>query len=855
MNFTLHLFHEWDLRRFILRVPTILAIMFFGISVSCDFFSFSDSLCAQEVGNEGKNGGNEGTKIEDSVEPLELDLSELGNFDEEESPSETKDEKSKDQKSEQKSEPKRKVQSVLQPETDSDAAPETTPETDSETDSDAAPETASETKPATNPAVKSKTNPTVKPTVKPAATPVAQPELNAARVPLEQILPADSAVIFRVASVRKMNERLETITETNVLKLLKTLGQGEYAKQVEPDRPVGAALFPMQNTFQWVAAVPLKNYRKFITLLGADANTLPAEIPDGTVSVLSPTLCAAPYRGYALLAANPMILARIQRGAKFGDYCRYTPCAVKDPTLSLELTNVFFRFLVSRGRIGMEEFAPVFSPEMLGIQEGSEQMALARQYFDKINDSITWLDANIASFRLDLSIGAKESVLSSSYLPKPETRLAELIQDPFIPIISTTLDGGSFLKVAPLYPSALCGQADIPPSTAERLQAPFNRIRHVEYSFITPPETGRLAEAWCFFLEVNDSEAFVREMIIPKAEEVGTQFGANTLAEIGGDAAQRAAEKRQERQMNRRRPPRRPADPEAAAARGERLGGLIGGLIGGAVAKNTAMKKQDFMGYDLYVSDLVQFTQLKKRIREQQQGTAPPTNLFGGGTMRPSQMIGTVISGLISGDMNLDMSSAMGEFSHETPGDPPMAATRNFIVVLGPNHLLIVPGNDYVLYDAVRRWEWVKTQYLPPQPPPTPEQLDARRRIPPYVPAYGTTPVNGPLEESTAWHASWNSICEMIANPNMHALRFAAILTPSETLNTLDFAAQTYNFEIKDEFREQLSSNLPPFLSVYTTTGRTGCTFTTIPNEMGRAQFQKLIMNLPQLLSSAKTNE
>ena len=46
-----------------------------------------------------------------------------------------------------------------------------------------------------------------------------------------------------------------------------------------------------------------------------------------------------------------------------------------------------------------------------------------------------------------------------------------------------------------------------------------------------------------------------------------------------------------------------------------------------------------------------------------------------------------------------------------------------------------------------------------------------------------------------------------------------------------------------------IPADLPPFLMVYTTSYQTGSTFTAIPHEMSKAQFQKLIAALPALLA------
>ncbi len=665
--------------------------------------------------------------------------------------------------------------------------------------------------------------------------------------PLETVFPVNSAVILRVSSLRDFNERLEKLTETNFLLLLKNLGKGDYAKQIAPDSPIGAVLLPEGGTFQWAAFVPMKNYKKFLTLLKVNTASFADDVPEGTVSMVSETLCVAPYSGYALFGPNPSVLKKMMAAPKFSGAVAFTPCAIKESTLSIELTNTLIRFLVQRGRIGMEEFAPVFTPEMLGIQEGSEQMALARQYFDRINDSIVWLGANVQSARIDLSVQDSSTVLSTSFLPKPDTPLAEKILDPYIPLLSTRLDNRSFLKVVPTWPSPLCGQVDIPPLTAEKLQAPFNRIRHVEFSLMNPPKNGRLAEGWCFFLEVDDSKAFIRELLIPRAEEVGGQLGSNTLGEIGRDIAQQSAERRLNRQLNRRRPPLlRYADPDEAAQLGENLGGLVGGLIGKTMAKKEALKVQDYMGYDLYVSDLIQYAQLKKRIKEQNQGTAPP--ILSGA--QPGGLIGLLIQQIATGEANVKLQDKiLGDMKKEDPNDPPLVATRNLIVTLDPNHILIVPGNDFVLYDAIRRWKQAQITYQLPIPEQTQEEMEDRERIPKYDPGFRSVPPRSPDEPRGKWLESWETIGEAIAAPNRYQVRFASIFFPKEATKVAEIASQTYGVDIPEQIREGIPEDLPPFLMVYTTSNQTGSTFTAIPHEMSKAQFQKLIALLPTLLA------
>lgn len=666
--------------------------------------------------------------------------------------------------------------------------------------------------------------------------------------PLNEVLPGDAAIVIRISSVREFNEKIEKLTETNFLKLLKTLGKGDYAKQLEPDLPAGVVLFPIQNTFQWTAALPMKRYRKFIELLGAQVDETSNAIPDGTVSVISETLAVMPYRGYAILAANPSFLVTVQKSLETGKSVRFTPCAVKNPVLSVEVTENFIHFLVKRGRIGMEEFTPVFTPEMKALQQGNEQLALAERILERVNDSIARLDENVTSARLDFTVSENETIVSGSYLPKKGSRLDALIHDPYRSLLSNDLGGDEFLKIVPLYPAFLAGQMDVSPASSEKLDAPFNRIRHVEYSLMTPPEGGRLAEAWCFLLEVDDSQAFIQEMLIPRAEAVGGQFGANTLGEIGRNALQTMAQRREARQLGRGRAPR--ANPELAASRGEAIGGWLGGMIGSNAARKEAMKVQNFMGYDLYSSDLVQYTQLLKRIREQEAGTAPPAQLGLG--MRPGETLGSIISGLINGDINLNLNDALhanlAEFSYETPGDPPLIATRNFILALGPNHLLIVPGNDVILYEAVVRWQKARDKYLPPEPPKTEEELWRRASLPQYPFQSQRTPEDVLTTGDPRWQNSFASIWNSFRTTQNHTLRFAFILNADEAKRTLDFASQTYQFNVPENIQNAIPENLPPILTLYTTSANCGNLYLTLPHEISREQFQKLFIQLPALL-------
>ena len=131
----------------------------------------------------------------------------------------------------------------------------------------------------------------------------------------------------------------------------------------------------------------------------------------------------------------------------------------------------------------------------------------------------------------------------------------------------------------------------------------------------------------------------------------------------------------------------------------------------------------------------------------------------------------------------------------------------------------------------------------------TPEEIAARKRIPKYDPGFQTIPPRSPDEPRTRWIESWETIGKSIADPNLQQVRFASIFSPIEAARTTDIASQMYGIEIPEQIREGIPVDLPPFLMVYTTSYQTGSTFTAIPHEMSKAQFQKLITALPALLA------
>lgn len=646
--------------------------------------------------------------------------------------------------------------------------------------------------------------------VSPAAAPPPESDSSDDTVSLDSLIPSDSLLIFRTVRLKRLNEKGRYLFEkTGLGKLsptewLKLASFGKAVGALDMERSAAVCYLPAASPAVPVPVVflPVNDFGAFALALGAeDAASESSGVP-ASVALKKPSGWSAfAWRGFVVLyeTASGDIPARIVSCQPF-DSNRYTPSGLKHPDFTLEVSERGVQVFANLAHTAANDFLPVIQGALRGMDVLPSDVGGGT--FDisvRADELLRRTGANLRSARFDAMIGRDGLVTAVVLRPYPETPLARQIADTGGPYTPTSLDGPDFLKFLPDTRSPIAGQVDLAPESAAQLEKPFDRIRHIEYSFALPKEGELLAESWSFFLEVDDCAAFLQELIVPKAQLIGSHIGSEKLGELGAKILGNMAARRQSRG-------RRPllGTPEEAAARGEEIGAGLGSSIGSAVGEQEAMKFYDFEGKKLLISDLALYAQKMKEIKEQQRGerTRPPILLDGEPTLR--LLIGQVLSGLESGTLEGMIQNQFGSLSNAASDDL-LLARRNLILVLDETHLLFVPGNESVLRDALSRW-----------------RLDPSQE-------------NGALSESSdigRWRGNWDTLCLEMNDPAAQILRSANRIDLAAAQKTADFARRYYVPNLPVVFPKPLSDTLATALAVSTTGPETALFYSAVPNEI-----------------------
>ena len=689
------------------------------------------------------------------------------------------------------------------------------------------------------------------------------PEENIPHARLEDVIPECALLIVRTPSLETLMEREKyffaqlgfgTFSPTDWLKFSP---YGKCLPHVDMKHPAAVVYVPYGNLPARMVFIPVKNYRKFAGSLGANLENLPDPVREGFVSVLQnpPNHLVYLKGGYAVLVEPvPAEMMRyLWNVPAFSRRQAFTPSGMKNPHLSVEFTREGILHGVELAKIALGDFAPVFSETMKSLDIPDPELELAEVYFDYAVDAVQWMEENLAGVRVDLCV-KKETVLhSATFSPLPDSRFMTQVRDTTGPTVSTTLEMNRFLKIVPDLSSPFAGQVDMTQDVASRLEAPFHRVRHVEYSFILPGRDEFLAQRWCFFLEVDDSEAFIKELIIPKAQMVGSHVASSAMGDIGAKVAENFAKVRQDRQGRRiiqNRPLLlKPADPNAAATRGEEIGMKIGNLIGKIAGEKEGMKTYDFDGYSLYISDLELYAREMKKIRAEQAGDFSHRPGISD-NFRMSHLIQRTVLGLQRGDLQQAFGDVIQQYlDAEAFGeDAPLLASRNLVLVLDATHLLIVPGNEDVLRMAKDNWEKVRNLYYSeeslPAPPaghtPLPRGKNSytdgnRSGIIPaaFSPVLMTAVMMAPGKHFS-WQDSWDAIRKDVLEPENHLLRTATRVDAAGSQRLSDVVRKYYLPQMPQFFSHQLPDDTPPTLTISTVAGDHGFFYMSFPHELSK---------------------
>ncbi|MBQ3388433.1 MAG: hypothetical protein IJG60_04385 [Thermoguttaceae bacterium] len=535
------------------------------------------------------------------------------------------------------------------------------------------------------------------------------------RTPIETVLPRSALMMAATSPVNTLN--------ANLSELFKSLGLGKlspadwvrlspYGKGyrfVDGARPLGACWLnlPGKSEPAMVLFIPVRRYLPFIGGLGADvasydsdsavpAGTLfPLKKPDGWVSMQK--------NGYACLFKADLqpLAASLQNAPPVGSSF-YTNPGLDQCDLRVAVTPFGIRRVLDLYTSADSVILTILPEILRRIRESNPDFVLtADETLPHLDNAAAWIAENLRQLVLELKL-VPDTVLSSFILiPEKGTELASQTQNRGGPDIPTLLDQPEFLKVLPEQYAPVSGQTDLFPEFTSKLDPPFHRLRHVEYSFGVPQPGQLLAEPWAFFLEVDDSDAFIEELIVPKARLVGGHIGAEKIGDIAGQLLGNLSARRR---INGLRPLLF-STPEEAASAGAGIGGQIGGRIGSQVGEEQALKKYDFEGFPLYVSDLKTYTEEMRKIRAEEAGERqrqlPPPILSPRDSLR--KILTNLLEGLETGSIDGMLTDRLAAGVADA-GSAPLAAEENLVLVLDRKHILIVPGDRDLLHAALERW-------------------------------------------------------------------------------------------------------------------------------------------------------
>lgn len=661
------------------------------------------------------------------------------------------------------------------------------------------------------PAAENKTEENASPVLaKSAAEPSAEETSNGESVLAEPRIPADALLILRTVQLARLNEKCRHLLKEiglgpiSPLEMLKLSAFGKAVLAIDIHRPAAVVYLNDREEPFPAILLPVSDFSAFASALGAEISS--DSLPSGTVVELkNPAGASAALQGdwAVVFESKYNAEARPFIDGPFLLPNDSSPRTLKNPDITVEITPLGFAVFERLIRQAKADLTPVVHQTLQGLHLlGDEAEFSEQELSQRAERFIRWPADNLRLLQFDLKIARSALVTALALTPKPDTPLARQIGDTGGPLIPTSLEGPEFLKIVPVVPAPLSGQIDITPETASSFDPPFDRLRHVEYSFAVPSEGELLAESWCFFLEVDDSEAFMRELIVPKAQLIGSKIGADKLGEIGAQVLGNLATRRQSRG-------RRPllGSPEDAAAVGEQLGANIGANLGMSVGEQEAMKIRSFDGFPMYTSDLVLYTKQMKEIRARQRGeqTRPPIILDGSPTLRI--LIGNILSGLESGSLEGMIQSQFDQYgAHFAESDRPLLARRNLTLRLDETHLLMVPGDENLLRAAKDRWiRYTETQKSGAQ-----------------IPAVS----------DLAWQKSWDLLCREMTSPTDQILRSATQFSPVAAKQFLRYVRQYYAPKLPEFWRADVPKNLSEFFSVSTTSSNAGLLYGVAPNDL-----------------------
>ena len=535
--------------------------------------------------------------------------------------------------------------------------------------------------------------------VAPISSTVEKTNENSATFPV----PNESALILRTPSLSFLDSSFSTILEHSIdakISVLSSLRLTSYRRilnSLDLHRPAGLAVWYASSP-QFVLFLPI-NRDKFATF-AADLkkiSSLNASLDRSKqiVSFTSPSQAQQTYvakqiaNDYLVIAKNDVDL---DETFKNSIYPPSISPELREPFVSVDVTPRGLELLRERSE-DLEKALQTFFQTANLPKDMIEQLSL--------ESALTTLSERVADFRLDVATDDFGLYASLQTEVAPGQGSNQLFDYPFTYPLNLSAD--RFFTVLPEVETSIAGQADLPQSLSSTLPPPFNRVRFVEYSLGLPTAQELAAESWLFFLEVDDSELFAQEMIVPRAREIGRYIGSKQVADAASQILGSAAERRLARQTARRTPSRRLASPERAAEIGETIGGTIGALIGEKAGEESAMKEYRLNGYKMYVSDLETFARQSALMKAEKEGRYVPLS-----DGLPFSPIDALISAIRNDGQLQNAILATANAQAQNLAQSPLLAQKGYLVILDKHTLLYGLGNQELLKLAINNYRATK---------------------------------------------------------------------------------------------------------------------------------------------------
>ncbi|MGI6400966.1 MAG: hypothetical protein ACOX0A_02455 [Thermoguttaceae bacterium] len=526
-------------------------------------------------------------------------------------------------------------------------------------------------------------------------------------------IPGDAGVVVTISSLRNVDRAVkEFFTQTSdlsfsVLESLKFTAYRGALRSVNTVSPVGVVLFCDSIPPRITVVLPVadKQFANFVTSVAEASKSAKPEIDEAakkawfTMKLNAPLHLVAQQVSENYVAITNIeseaVLARFNADKILAETSFLSP-ELKSPVISVNVTQR-----------GLTDFCQPNRPFWNEIKDVLNAMKRSARVLDDVRlDNIhSYAAENLSRIRCDLTLDDYGLYAALQMAVNPGSNAAKQLTT-YRNAYPLNVTADRFFSVLSDVESTLAGQADLPVALTQTLPKPLDRINFVEYCLGLPAEGELAAGSFMFYLEVDDAEAFAREMIVPRAREVGRYIGAKQGGEMASQLFGNLAERRLVRQNNRRRPVpnARRANPERAAEVGNSLGSALGALIGENAGEEVAMKEHRLFGYKMYVSDIETYTRQTALMRAEQEGRYVSRNASFGSF----SLVEALIS-IIQNDGMFQRRVLYAANAEASKVDRSMLfAKEGYLVILDKNTILYSLGNLDLLKLGVNNYRATK---------------------------------------------------------------------------------------------------------------------------------------------------